>query len=86
MEQNGTAVRMVFESSTVYVEKEELAYDIETFVADLGGVLGLFVGFNFLMIWDGILQALTFFKQKLTYTQLGSTDGFCIVIVHKIYL
>ena len=52
MEQNGTAVRMVFESSTVYVEKEELAYDIETFVADLGGVLGLFVGFNFLMAWD----------------------------------
>ena len=52
MEQDGTAVRMVFESSTVYVEKEELAYDIETFVADLGGVLGLFVGFNFLMAWD----------------------------------
>ena len=52
MEQAATAVKIVFESSTVYVEKEEPAYDIETFVADLGGVLGLFVGFNFLMAWD----------------------------------
>ena len=74
MEQNGTAVRMVFESSTVYVEKEELAYDIETFVADLGGVLGLFVGFNFLMAWDFVcllrtklLNLYTFFYPKYNF-------------------
>ena len=61
-EQTGTAVRMVFESSTVDVEKEEPAYDIETFVADLGGVLGLFVGFNFLYGLGLCLSA----KNKIT--------------------
>ena len=39
-------------SSNVLVLKEEEAFSLGSFVADCGGVLGLFVGFNFLMIWD----------------------------------
>ena len=30
----------------------EAAYSALTLVADCGGLLGLFIGFNFLMIWD----------------------------------
>ena len=45
-------VKVMFQSSTVEVLKEEEAYSLVSFVADMGGVLGLFVGFNFLMIWD----------------------------------
>ena len=52
---NHTQVKLVFESSTVNVVKEEDAYSVESFVADLGGVLGLFVGFNFLMAWDFVV-------------------------------
>ena len=52
---NKTDIQILFESSTVHVEKEEEAYSIETLVADLGGVLGLFVGFNFLMVGDLIM-------------------------------
>ena len=52
---NSTEVQLVFQSSTVGIVKEEQAYSIESFVADMGGVLGLFVGFNFLMIWDFII-------------------------------
>ena len=52
---NLTEVQLVFQSSTVGIVKEEQAYSIESFVADMGGVLGLFVGFNFLMIWDFII-------------------------------
>ena len=53
---NSTEVQLVFQSSTVGIVKEEQAYSIESFVADMGGVLGLFIGFNFLMIWDFIIQ------------------------------
>ena len=52
---NHTQVKLVFESSTVNIVKEEDAYSVESFVADLGGVLGLFVGFNFLMVWDFVV-------------------------------
>ena len=34
---NSTEVQMVFQSSTVEVLKEEQAYSIESFVADMGG-------------------------------------------------
>ena len=59
---NSTEVQLVFQSSTVEVLKEEQAYSIESFVADMGGVLGLFVGFNFLMFWDFIILLKTKWK------------------------
>ena len=49
-----TNVRILFESSNVEVEKEVPAFPIVSLVADVGGVLGLFLGFNILMIWDFI--------------------------------
>ena len=45
-------VLIMFDSPSVLTETEELAYSLSSLVADCGGVLGLFVGFNFLMIWD----------------------------------
>ena len=42
---------------TVYREQE--AYPILSFVADIGGILGLFIGFNFLMVWDWMINAMT---------------------------
>ena len=49
---NHTSVEIVVQSPTVSIVKEEDAYSLESFVADMGGVLGLFVGFNFLQIVD----------------------------------
>ena len=37
--------------------KEEPAFPITSFVADCGGVLGLFIGFNFIMVFDWIVWA-----------------------------
>ena len=37
------------------LEKEVLAYDGLTFVANFGGTLGLFIGFSFFSVWDLIL-------------------------------
>ena len=43
---------VLYLSDTVQVLKEEMAFPFGSLVADCGGVLGLFIGFNFLMIWD----------------------------------
>ena len=52
MRNNVTVLEIQFDSPSIAIEKEEEEYSIWTLVADCGGVLGLFIGFNFLMIWD----------------------------------
>ena len=66
--QNNLAFNIAGASSTILVRKEVEAFPFSSLLADCGGCLGLFIGFNFLMIWDWMLQALTFFNQKLTHT------------------
>ena len=51
-------------SGTIQVEREEEAYPLLSLVADCGGVLGLFIGFNFLMVWDGMINIVTRFPFK----------------------
>ena len=50
-----TSIRPSFVSNKIQVLKEVEAYPILSLVADVGGVLGLFIGFNFLMLWDWIV-------------------------------
>ena len=49
---------VLYLSDTVQVLKEEMAFPFGSLVADCGGILGLFIGFNFLMIWDWIMKCL----------------------------
>ena len=49
-----TMVSILFESDNIEIEKEVEAFPFVSLVADVGGVLGLFLGFNILMIWDFI--------------------------------
>jgi hypothetical protein len=45
----------IIQSSTDILSRtEELIYDTQSFVAEFGGALGLFLGFSFIMIWDGL--------------------------------
>ena len=55
---------LMFTSATVSVEKEEMEFSFEDLVADCGGVLGLFIGFNFLMVWDFIFFIIKNFVKK----------------------
>ena len=50
-----TELLPVFASDSVIVKKEAEAFSFVSLVADCGGCLGLFIGFNFLMIWDWIV-------------------------------
>ena len=45
---NRTVVSIMLSSSSVILEKEEKAFTFQSLVADVGGVLGLFIGFSFL--------------------------------------
>ena len=56
---NWTQMLLMYESDSIEVYKEEEAYSFLSMVADCGGLLGLFIGFNFLMIWDGMVFSLT---------------------------
>ena len=53
-----------FTTNSVQVLREEEAYPIVSLVADVGGVLGLFIGFNFLMVWDWTVWGVKFIKKK----------------------
>ena len=53
-----------FSSKSVEVLREEEAYPIGSLVADVGGVLGLFIGFNFLMFWDWIVWGIQQIHKK----------------------
>ena len=35
-------------------EEEVLVYPFQSFIAEFGGSLGLFLGFSFMTIWDGL--------------------------------
>ena len=48
----------------VLVETEELLYGLSSFIAEVGGILGLFLGFSFMTIWDGIEEILPFLAKK----------------------
>ena len=54
--ENTTILKPIFASDLVEVQKEEEAFPFISLVADCGGILGLFIGFNFLMIWDWVVN------------------------------
>ena len=59
-----TKLWVTFSSTKLTVIKEIWSYSTLDFVADCGGLLGLFIGFNFVMIWELIV----FIYQKIKTT------------------
>ena len=49
---NITRLKIMFGSPTLQIEREKAAFPFSSLVAECGGTLGLFIGFNFLMIWE----------------------------------
>ena len=62
---NTTLLYILFDRPSITTETEEEAYSIGYLVADCGGVMGLFVGFNFLMIWDLVHLWLASLKSRI---------------------
>ena len=43
------------------MEREELLYPSSSFLAEVGGTLGLFLGVSFITIWDGAIWTTEYF-------------------------
>ena len=61
---NFTTLKIVFSKSSVVKRKEMLVYPLSSFVAEVGGTLGLFLGFSFLALWDMMENLLAFIQKK----------------------
>ena len=58
-------LNIMFASRIVVVEKEEKTYPFQSFVAECGGCLGLFLGFSFLLVWDGLVEVMKKFLKVM---------------------
>ena len=63
---NETKLEMAFTSNSILVQREVDAFSFGSLVADCGGVLGLFIGLNFLMIWDWMVFLAIIFPKQLS--------------------
>ena len=55
----------MFAGDRILVRKEVVAFPFSSLVADCGGVLGLFLGFNFLMLWDWMWNIFVFLAHRI---------------------
>ena len=53
-----------FPNSFIKVKEEKWLYPLETFIAEVGGSLGLFLGFSFLGFWDIVSDTLCYCIRK----------------------
>ena len=68
--QNTSDLIPLFVSDNILVLREEEAFSFGSLVADCGGVLGLFVGFNFLMVWGLMWKSALFVINKVNQKQI----------------
>ena len=54
-----------FSSNSMSVSEEVYIYPITSFLAEAGGALGLFLGFNFMMVWDFIEAIILMVSKKI---------------------
>ena len=66
---NFTEVNAFLTSSSIQVLREQEAFSMDDLVADSGGVLGLFIGFNFLMLWEWIVGCIKMFPRRHIFSR-----------------
>ena len=66
---SGPGFMFGFSSNSLTIKEEALLYPFDSFLAEFGGSLGLFLGFSFLTMWDILLSILKLVMNTLN-TQL----------------
>ena len=59
-----TGIFFGYASSQLIVKEEAELYPLNSFIAEFGGALGLFLGFSFVGLWNLFLSMIVFFKGK----------------------
>ena len=54
-----------FSTNVVRVQEEQYVYPVDSFIAEFGGALGLFLGFSFIMIWDVVQFIISAVSKKV---------------------
>ena len=62
--ENITGLSFGFSSNSMTVSEEFYIYPPTSFLAEAGGALGLFLGFNFMMVWDFIEAIISMVAKK----------------------
>ena len=60
-----SSLKIHFGNSLIMMEEEVYNFELVDLVADCGGILGLFVGFNFLMVWDFLVSVVKKIKEYI---------------------
>ena len=63
--QDSLELVIAYAGNSIEVQREEEAYSLLSLVADVGGVLGLFIGFNFIMLWDWMISVMILASPKV---------------------
>ena len=63
--QNSLELVLAYAGNSIKVQREEEAYSLLSLVADVGGGLGLFIGFNFIMLWDWMISVMILASPKV---------------------
>ena len=61
---SGPGFMFGFSSNSLTIKEEKLLYPFDSFLADFGGCLGLFLGLSFLSIWDIFVSILRLVSNK----------------------
>ena len=61
----GLKLLPMFTNEMILIRKEVEVFPFISLVADCGGILGLFLGFNFLMIWEWLFDFIVLFREQI---------------------
>ena len=62
---NMSGLMIGYSSNSLVVKEETLIYPLQSFLAEVGGSLGLFLGFSLIGLWDSIVSIVKLFVFKM---------------------
>ena len=61
---NMSGLMIGYSSNSLVVKEETLIYPLQSFLAEVGGSLGLFLGFSLIGLWDTVVSIVKFVFSK----------------------
>ena len=72
-----------FASTEIIKKKEVFTYPFDSFVSEVGGALGLFLGFSFIMLWDLFKVFVNMYNKLVNLLYLVDDDKMALKSTNK---